>query len=221
MKKCGARTKHDGTPCERSPIRGRTRCRLHGGKTLVGTACPHFRSGRYSVYLPERLRERYEQAEDDTELLSLRSEVALVDARLVDLLSRVDSGESGQLWTDLKRAHREFTVAKRGEDVARMHTTLARVEQLIDSAVDDHQAWAEIGERIEQRRRLTESEAKRLVVLQQMLTAEQAMALMRAMIDIITRHVTDKQALRDIIVDMRALTEQPHGLPVYEQTPDV
>jgi hypothetical protein len=218
MKKCGARTKHDGTPCERSPVRGRTRCRLHGGKTLVGTASPTYRNGRYSAYVPERLRERYEAAEDDAELLSLRSEVALVDARLADLLARVDSGESGKLWAELRRAYRAFIRARQaglGEAAA-----LATVERVIERAVGDHQAWAEIGELVEQRRKLTESESKRLVTLQQMITSEQAMAMIGRLVDIITRHVPDQRALSAIIVDIQALTTQPHGLPVYGENPD-
>src|SRR5918999_1579701 len=126
MKTCGAKTKHDGTPCERSPIRGRTRCRLHGGKTPVVPACKQYRSGRYSTYLPERLRERYEQAEGDAKLLSLKSEVALTDARLIDLLARVDTGESGQLWATLKKAHEEFKRYRMAGDVPKMHVALAK-----------------------------------------------------------------------------------------------
>jgi hypothetical protein len=220
MQRCGARNKQNGGPCENWAVRGRTRCRMHGGKSLVGTACPHYRSGRYSEYVPERLRARYEQAEGDTELLSLRSEVALVDARLAELLSRVHTGESGQLWTDLKRAHQEFKVAKRGQDVARMRTTLARVEDLIDSAVQDHVAWAEIGELVEQRRKLTESEAKRQLTLQQMLTTEEALAIMRRIVDIISRHVPDKQALSAMIVDIQRMAGPPHALPAYAEEPD-
>jgi hypothetical protein len=217
--KCGAKNRQ-GEPCQRWALAGRTRCRLHGGKTLVGAASPSYRSGRYSAYVPERLRQRYEAAEQDAELLSLRGEIALTDARLMDLLARVNTGESGQLWANLKKAHREFRVAKRGEDEARMQSTLARVEYLIESAVDDYHAWAEIGELIEQRRRLAESESKRMVALEQMMTAEQAMALVYRVVDIVSRHVTDKQALRDIVVEMRALTEATSGRTVYEEAPD-
>jgi hypothetical protein len=215
--KCGAKNRQ-GEPCQRWALAGRTRCRLHGGKSLVGSACPHFRSGRYSAYVPERLRARYEQAEDDAELLSLKSEVALVDARLADLLVRVDTGESGQLWAELHRAYRAFTRARQAGDEET--TALARVERLIERAGQDHQAWAEIGELIEQRRRLTESEAKRLITLQQMLTSAEAMAIMHRMVDIVTRHVTDRQALSAIVVEMRALAEQPHGLPASAEDPD-
>src|SRR5918992_2204187 len=213
MKTCGARTKHDGTPCERSPVRGRTRCRVHGGKTLVGTASPTYRNGRYSAYVPERLRARYEQAEGDVELLSLRSELALTDARLMDLLARVNTGESGQLWANLKKAHEEFKVYRLARDVPKMNVALAKIEALLDSAGQDHTAWGEIGKLIEQRRKLTESEAKRLITLQQMLTTEDAMAIAHRLVDIVTRHVTDRQVLSAIVVEMRALTERSNGLP--------
>jgi hypothetical protein len=220
MQRCGSKNKQNGGTCENWVVRGRTRCRIHGGKSLVGTACPHYRSGRYSEYVPERLRARYEQAQDDPDLLSLRSEVALVDARLIDLLSRVDSGESGQLWADLKRAHQEFTAAKRGKDVARMQVTLTRVEYLIDSAVQDHQAWAEIGALIEQRRKLTESEAKRQRELQQMLTTEEALAMIRRLIDILTVHIPDRKILSAIIVDLQRMAGPPHALPAYAEDTD-
>jgi hypothetical protein len=220
MKKCGARTKHDGTPCERSPIRGRTRCRLHGGKTLVGTACAHYRSGRYSEYVPEQLRAHYERAEADAELLSLRGEVALTDARLTELLSRVQTGESGALWADLKKAYREFQAAKHGKDVTRMQIALMRVEYLIDGAVQDHDAWTEIGDLIEQRRKLTESEFKRMVALGEMMTKAEALALVHRLIDILTVHIPDKKILSAIIVDMQQFTGPPQALPVYTEDTD-
>jgi hypothetical protein len=220
MKTCGAKTKHDGTPCERSPVRGRTRCRVHGGKTPVGPACKHYRVGRYSTYLPERLRERYEQAESDQELLSLKSEIALTDARLIDLLARVDTGESGQRWAHLTKAYEEFTLHRQARDVPKMNVALAKMERNIAQATDDRAAWAEIGELVEQRRRLTESEHKRMVALQQMLSAEEAMALTHRVVDIVTRHVTDRQVLSAIVVEMRTLMERSNGLPAYEEDSD-
>jgi len=217
--KCGARNRQ-GEPCQRWALAGRNRCGLHGGKTPVGPACKHYRTGRYSVYLPERLRERYETAEDDAELLSLRSEIALTDARLVDLLARVDSGESGRLWAHLKRTYDEYTRARLADDQSKMTTALAKVERLIDSAVQDDAAWAEIGTLIEQRRRLTESEQKRLVALQQMITATEAMAIVHRVVDIVSRHVTDRQIISAIVVEMRAIAETTSGRPGYAEGPD-
>lgn len=182
---------------------------------MVGTASGRFKEGRYSRYLPQRLQRSYDHAVDDANLLSLRHDVALVDSRLSDLLSRVDTGESGQLWADLKKAHTEFKIAKRGDDVGRMQATLARLEFLMDGAVQDHTAWGEIAELIEQRRKLVESEQKRMASLHQMITKEEALIMARQMIDIMTRHVTDKQALSAIIVEMQRMLGGGTQ-PVYE-----
>jgi hypothetical protein len=99
--------------------------------------------------------------------------------------------------------------------------SLAKIELNIAQATDDRAAWAEIGELIEQRRKLTESEQKRMVALQQMLSVDEAMALMHRLVDIVTRHVLDRQVLSAIIVDLRALAESSKGLPAYEETPDI
>ena len=55
LQSCGARTRR-GTACQKPPLRGKKRCRLHGGlssgpKTAAGRAriaATHFRHGRRS-----------------------------------------------------------------------------------------------------------------------------------------------------------------------------
>lgn len=47
--RCLAKTKN-GSPCQRFPLRNRTRCRLHGGLTPRGAAHPSFKHGEYSKY---------------------------------------------------------------------------------------------------------------------------------------------------------------------------
>lgn len=47
---CGARTK-SGAPCRQAPLRGRNRCRLHGGATPRGLESANTRHGRYSRFL--------------------------------------------------------------------------------------------------------------------------------------------------------------------------
>jgi hypothetical protein len=96
---CGARTRA-GTPCERAPMPN-GRCHKHGGKTPRGVASTQFVNGRRSKDIPSRLTERYQEALVDDELLALRDDVALIDARLGDVLGRVDSGESGRIWAEL------------------------------------------------------------------------------------------------------------------------
>lgn len=218
--KCRSPKKNGGL-CDDWAMRGRTRCRRHGGKSLVGTAAPSYRTGKYSKYLPDRLREKYESSQTDPDLLSLRSEVALVDSRLTDLLSRVDTGESGQLWTNLKKAHEEFKLYRLAQDVPKMTLALARIETLLETGVQDIQAWREIGEQLDRRMKLAEAEHKRLVSLEQLITSEEALLIMRRVVDIITMHVSDKRALSQIIVDLQQMIgSTQRELPVYAQESD-
>jgi hypothetical protein len=47
--RCNARTRRGGF-CPSYPVRGRTRCRMHGGATPYGAAHPRYKHGRYSKH---------------------------------------------------------------------------------------------------------------------------------------------------------------------------
>ena len=46
---CGAKTRL-GSPCSNPPVAGRSRCRMHGGKSLAWFAHPRYKHGRFSKY---------------------------------------------------------------------------------------------------------------------------------------------------------------------------
>jgi hypothetical protein len=100
---CKTQSKQRREQCKRHAIPGATVCRMHGAKTPRGPDLPQFKSGRYSNFLPTRLAATYRNAAKDPELLSLHSEIALLDARMAELLGRVDTGESGALWGTLQK----------------------------------------------------------------------------------------------------------------------
>lgn len=216
-KRCGCPTRQgDHTPCQRWPAKGRTRCKLHGGATLVGPAHGRYQNGRYSDYLPERMAVKYREAQKDPNLLSLHDEVSLIDSRLADLLKRVDTGESGEMWGTLKKEWQEFLLVRASGDIPKMHTSIGRLDAIMDRAITDHLAWAEISEKLEARRKLVESEQKRLISMRQMVTQEQALLLIGAITDIITRNVTDKHALSQIIVELQQIMTREQ-VPVYAE----
>jgi hypothetical protein len=215
--RCGARTRTpDHHPCQISPVKGRDRCKYHGGKTLVGAANGQYVSGRYSKFLPERMAVKYREAEQDPHLLSLHSEVALVDARLVELLKRVDTGESGQLWDELQEEWKELRQHSAAQALAKMRLSIGRLDSIMSRAIQDHLAWQEISEKLEQRRKLVESEQKRLVAMRLMITQEQALLLMGAVTDVITRNVPDKQVLSQIVVELQQIMTRDQ-VPVYAE----
>ena len=202
MPQCKAKSKQSGGRCKNSAVAGRNVCHIHGGKTPAGIALPQFKDGRYSKYLPNRLIERYKAGISDDQLLVLADEIALIDSRLADLLSRVDTGENGQLWANLLKAWEGFKEASATVD--RLKYQL-QIDILFDAARDDYLAWGEIHSLIDQRRRMVESERKRLTEIQQMITAKEAMTLIAAIQGIILENVTDKDTIRAISAAVNGL----------------
>lgn len=203
---CTAKSKHSGAQCKRGAMAGRSVCYNHGGATPVGAASPQFKDGRYSKYLPERLRERYQEAQRDPEILVLRDEVALADARLADLLTRVDAGESGSLWKELKGLVDLLGTGVEMADLDVARAALAGLAAVVRKGATDALAWQEIQSVVMLREHLVRSERQRLVQMQQMLSVEQAMTLIAALTESVRRHVSDAGALRAISADFVRLT---------------
>lgn len=200
---CGALTKDD-TPCMSTKLIKRNgRCRLHGGKSLAGPASPRYKTGRYSKVLlsSASLLDKYEQAQSDARLLSLRDEIQLVDARLGELLERIGGetdGESMRNWTRTASAYADLKSAMQSQNTDGTLKALLLLDVLIERGARESETWAEIHAVIEQRRRLAESERKRLVDMQQMITAERAVSLFAQILDVIRENVSDRDALNRI-----------------------
>jgi len=188
------------------------RCRIHGGKSLAGPASPSYKHGRYSRYLPSHLVERYQEAITDPELLALRDEIALVDVRLAALLQRIDTGETTSLWSKLLAIHIQMQQALAGEDDEVFQNAFQALGATIECGGREDDTWIAINRQLEQRRKLVESERKRLVEMQQMITAEQAMILLTAVVDVIRQNVTDRDTLASISTGIKQLVSAgPRG----------
>lgn len=205
---CQAKAKSTGKQCNRSAVNGKRVCTVHGGLTPGGIASPNYKTGRYSKYLPDKLASRYEAAVSDPNLLELNHEIALLDGRLSSLLERIDTGETGLLWQNLAKLWAELTTAIKQQDKLKQQETAVKLDSLIKTGHDDYQAWNEIQNTIEQRRRLVESERKRLVEAQQYVTAVQAMTLIGNVLAIIKDNVTDRQTLQAISVSINQLVSR-------------
>jgi hypothetical protein len=205
MSQCTAKSKRSGERCRRAATSGRTVCRMHGGKSPSGIASATYKTGRYGRAVPLRLLERMREALGDDELLSLHDDIALIDVRIADLLSRVDRGESGDVWTALQLAYRGLRAAGQAADLNRINLALTAIGDLITRGYADYVSWQAVGAALEQRRKLVESERKRIVALQQTISAAQASALMQALLDSVKANVKDKAALAAIQATFRRL----------------
>jgi ribosomal protein S15P/S13E len=178
------------------------RCRFHGGRSLSGPAAPQFKHGRYSKYLPTRLLSKYKEAMADPDVLSLRSEIAVVDSRLQEVLERVYSGESGYMWKQLGEVVQQLLSSRNDPEAMSGH--INNLIAIVRRGNSDTAAWNEARNVIDQRRRLVEAERRRMVEAQQMLSTEQTLVLLTYLTSIIRESVqkhTDERAGNLILAD--------------------
>jgi len=216
MTRCKALAKTTRERCKQPVVPGKEVCHYHGGKTPGGIASPHYKTGRYSKYLPTRLLARYQEAKADPDLLELRSEIALTDARISELVARVDTGESGALWGRLAGLTDKADQARYRGDTAALASVLNVLFQAIRAGAQDWETWAEVFGLLEQRRRLVESERKRLVEMHQMVQVEKAMVLVDRLALSVREHVLancDGAAARTILTGVQADITRTINLP--------
>lgn len=200
---CGAKTRA-GTPCKLPPMPN-GRCRFHGGLSLSGVASPRFKHGRYSKYLPAEIAGRFEDLRRDSDLLALRDEIAIVDTRTAELMERLSTGESGEFWKLLKGAFDELIAARDRKDQESIPLLISEIGELIYKGAETEATWREINDQFERRRRLVESERKRLVEMNQVVRLEQIFILINAVVSVIAKHVDDRNTINAIALDIRRL----------------
>lgn len=191
-KVCGAR-KRTGGRCLSPPGKGRNRCEKHerGAAKFTGPDHPRYKTGRYSQYLPRGLNDDYRDALADEDILNMREQYALLDARLRTVLKRSATGEAGLLWKQLQREWKTFHTAQKAGDIETMYKQIEVIDDVVRRGSADIAAWEEASRIIEQQRKLGESEQKRAVAMQQMVNKNQLHAVMARMADIVNQHTTD------------------------------
>jgi hypothetical protein len=195
------------------------KCRVHGGLTPTGIASPHYKTGARSKYLPTRLLGRVEEALNDPGLLDLRRDIALLEARLSEVLGQLDRDGAGD-WSEVRSSYLALVAAIRRQDKAGITTILSQLNTLISKGADDAALWEQVGVLLEQRRRAIESESRRMVQMQQTISVNQAMVLVTALLASIKEHVTDRQALAKIQNDFIRLTTQEPRPSAIDVTPE-
>lgn len=196
-------------PCGLRPVPGRDQCKFHGGRNLRGPAHGSFKHGRYSEFVPEYMLKRLQASANDPDLLSLRAEIAVVEQRVNELLQTLPNGAPVEWWQQLQKAWRSLRAAKDPAE-ARAHTQT--IDTLIETGASAGVAWDAIYKAIHQRRRLVDSEMRRQVQLQQVVTLEQVGVLFEALRVSVAQHVKDPQAIKAIQSDLtRLLTFESRG----------
>jgi hypothetical protein len=147
----------------------------------------------------------YEKGVHDRELLNMREDVALLDARVGDLLSRADTGEAGKIWTLALTAYQEMQVAIRQNDTVKGAEANTHLGALLRKGQSDYRTWEEVGRALEQKRKLIESEQKRQAQEKFLVPITELGLVVQALAAAVRTHVRDVEALRAINADWHQL----------------
>jgi len=180
--------------------------------------------------MPTNLEEKYKAARKDPDLLALSDEIAITDARIMETLEKIDVAGASHNWEVLQEKWQELLKVQRlmnetrGDPVRQAElqrqsaNVLRELNEIIDSRAKNIEAWDDVDKLIEQRRRLVQTEGKRLADMKQIITAEKAMALVFALLDIIRRNLNmykaeskpvDDNLVSLIATDIRAIVTLP------------
>jgi hypothetical protein len=120
MKACGAKTRGGGT-CKRAPLKGKTRCKLHGGATPSGPASANFKHGRYAMVFRGALAEKFLHATEEAAPLDLLPELSVQRALLSQHIETISQKTNKPSIDELK------SISMLAEDVVRTAATIAKV----------------------------------------------------------------------------------------------
>lgn len=215
---CGAqRSGMPGVRCQRLPMKGTLRCPKHGGKSLKGEVAPAYKDGRYLNRYngAHRLQARMESALADPEYLSLRPELAMIDAMLSERWERLEEGGNDDLWNTLEKQFLQFKGAMASGDVRKMRSTISDIEHTVSLGSSEALARQEIRELIKDRQRLAESMQKTLISLKQTVTVEQTILMLQEVIHIVSGTVSDRKEVSEVMRKIVAVTQRKgEELPV-------
>jgi hypothetical protein len=221
---CGAQYA-SGNVCMRSPMLGRDRCVFHGGKALRGTDNPNFRHGKYSKELRRDILQQYYESLAAGDQLSQTHEIALLDARISLLLRQANSGRDiTEMLVGLMEIREKLLLLleENGGREVKLEKTEARslvreLDEIMEEFKNERRKWEEVYQVIDHRRKLIESERKAIVDSQHMMTEQQALTLLAALVNIIRKHVYDADVRNAISADIVSIAALPAGLRLAEQ----
>lgn len=232
--RCNAKLKasrHGSKFCPEPPMRERTRCRMHGGKSKRGAEHPNYKAGGTTMDLPPRIADRVAKHLSDPELTSTLRDISLTSARLDELLAQFETGEAGAAWTEAGRAEGALGAALADldrqlaaplaeqsledlqksllETVAKAHQARQQLAAAVREGDHERALWSEVFDAQKHRAKLVETELKREERLEQTITAKQALLLIDRMKRVLLEVVTDPELRLYAARQLDALVNRP------------
>lgn len=223
---CIAHVKVEGkgmVACGAAPHTADGRCLVCAGQlSLRGKAVHDWRAGHYTERMPDNLKYVFGKAAETDAMVSMKYQMALIDAREVQLIERLGTQESSSAWLKLRGLAEELKVHIENEDATQQAKVLWSLLKTIDDGSNDDVVWSEIRENAEFRRKLSESERKHIESERAQMSMEQIGQIAAFFGNLLKRYVTDQQRLMAAAVELQRYFEgTPAAVPLSGDVIDV
>lgn len=195
-RRCIAKSKRSQKRCKNPAVYGWRVCRMHG----AGAGRPPS-SGLYSRHLKKLkgIAKEYEEARKDGKLKELTDDLALTHAFIVQTLEKISNSEleSRRDFHALRDSFLELKEAILSDDKPKIAGLLASFSSAFEKTEEDFKARHELFELMDFKRKLLETENKRLQFLDSFMDKRQAMALIAllgtTLVNLIDAHIEDER----------------------------
>jgi hypothetical protein len=158
----------------------------------------------------DEIQNHYTAVVDVDDLLDSTPEIALITARLHQLLGRLDTRESAALISNVRQAWNDFSAAQAVRDDAGVVAAARKLNALLNGQRDDYQVWDDIYRALDVQQKLIGQESKRRVDGARVMKTDDAMGFVLQILHIVKKHVDDPAILKKIQLDaQKAMIDHP------------
>lgn len=196
---CGAQRSRGRGVCQAVALYPNGRCRVHGGPSNSVSGANHYnykdgKRSRLVKALPKRLTEAAQAVLDDPSRLEMTEHLGVLNAMLMDSIGRWE-GDGRELWGEMQRGWERYRAARARGNVEKMQAAMETLEDLADRGYADYLARTESRAIIQDIRQVADTERKRLIDAQLMLSADQVYLFVAQVMEDVNAEVKDKETL--------------------------
>lgn len=208
LQRCGAKKVKKDEICEQWVLKENGRCRKHGGDSLKGAAHPAFKgNSRYAPFVRNAaLAERLEAFVADEQLMDLRHNAALTEARIAQLLETLGDGELAGAWVRLRDLISDAQKALRAQQMDSFALYWLEIRRIVNEGAQQYLVWAELMSLNERKRKLVETSEKISLMGERSISVADHLATVATITQVFLSHIKDEQTRRKVIAEIQRVS---------------
>lgn len=207
--RCTGWSKRNNRRCTNYRRKGHNVCRMHGSNSLSGLNHPNAKKVidnggeplKYGKSIPARLLKVYQEGIENPDITGHKDEIALMEARVVDLMEQLEEGGAAELWREARKLMAEYKKTK-SFNAALAANYLEQLAEVIEKGNHEIGAWEQAIKVVEQRRKLASSHHQQLVQASQLVPIGKVIEMLAAIAVVVQAKVTDTHAIQAILLEI-------------------